>query len=73
MIRQCQNAHAAFANRSAELHLIVDDVPSVWHRGVIESGKGMIATTGRPKGVARHGQRLEARAVALDVKGSKTG
>ena len=61
------------ANHNAELHLVVDDVPSVWHSGVIVSGKGMIAETGRPKGVAGHPQRLEARTVALDVKGSKAG
>lgn len=53
-----------------QMHLVVDDVPSVRDGGIILSGKGMIADTGGSKGIAGHIHGLQAGAVPLNVKGS---
>lgn len=52
------------------MHLIVDDVPGVRDSGIILSGKGMVADTGRSKSIAGHVHGLQAGAVPLNVKGS---
>ena len=54
-------------------HLVIDDVPGVWHSGVILSGKGMVADTGGSKSIAGYIQGPQAGAVALYVKGSQAG
>lgn len=51
--------------------LVVDDVPGVWHSGIILPGEGVIANTGGAESIAGNIQRVQTGAVALNVKSSQ--